>query len=110
MATTVLLKLFFFQAEDGIRDKLVTGVQTCGLPISHPVQGPFTEPAYPRRLEHHGRGTGRVRRSAAAHETGERSVVSGHGRRGVPEHLLDRFGAAQTRAHSLRRSHLQDEL
>src|SRR5205823_10509787 len=24
----------FFQAEDGIRDKLVTGVQTCALPIS----------------------------------------------------------------------------
>src|SRR6185437_612307 len=25
---------FFFQAEDGIRDKLVTGVQTCALPIA----------------------------------------------------------------------------
>src|SRR5258708_5379815 len=25
--------LFFFQAEDGIRDDLVTGVQTCALPI-----------------------------------------------------------------------------
>src|SRR5258708_20957983 len=25
---------FFFQAEDGIRDDLVTGVQTCALPIS----------------------------------------------------------------------------
>src|SRR5207247_7398285 len=25
---------FFFQAEDGIRDPLVTGVQTCALPIS----------------------------------------------------------------------------
>src|SRR3989441_4589884 len=30
----VRLLLFFFQAEDGIRDKLVTGVQTCALPIS----------------------------------------------------------------------------
>src|ERR1041384_4928570 len=31
---------FFFQAEDGIRDKLVTGVQTCALPISHhPIGG-----------------------------------------------------------------------
>src|SRR2546425_4212701 len=29
--------LFFFQAEDGIRDKLVTGVQTCALPIFAPV-------------------------------------------------------------------------
>src|SRR5215204_5918838 len=26
---------FFFQAEDGIRDHCVTGVQTCALPISH---------------------------------------------------------------------------
>src|SRR5260370_23138681 len=25
---------FFFQAEDGIRDSSVTGVQTCALPIS----------------------------------------------------------------------------
>src|SRR5258708_11406295 len=27
------LNFFFFQAEDGIRDDLVTGVQTCALPI-----------------------------------------------------------------------------
>src|SRR5207248_5101649 len=25
--------IFFFQAEDGIRDRTVTGVQTCALPI-----------------------------------------------------------------------------
>src|SRR5687767_15181963 len=31
---TCLYFFFFFQAEDGIRDKLVTGVQTCALPIS----------------------------------------------------------------------------
>src|SRR5260363_7752 len=30
-------RVFFFQAEDGIRDDLVTGVQTCALPISLPV-------------------------------------------------------------------------
>src|SRR5438874_1140563 len=30
---TVTLSLFFFQAEDGIRDLYVTGVQTCALPI-----------------------------------------------------------------------------
>src|SRR5258708_16595034 len=29
-----LVVFFFFQAEDGIRDDLVTGVQTCALPIS----------------------------------------------------------------------------
>src|SRR2546430_17386582 len=37
--------LFFFQAEDGIRDLTVTGVQTCALPISHecvPMQGSGT--------------------------------------------------------------------
>src|SRR5690348_18025573 len=30
------LSIFFFQAEDGIRDGRVTGVQTCALPISLP--------------------------------------------------------------------------
>src|SRR5256885_10336591 len=30
---TVTLLVFFFQAEDGIRDYKVTGVQTCALPI-----------------------------------------------------------------------------
>src|SRR5438067_9877568 len=29
-------RFFFFQAEDGIRDRNVTGVQTCALPISDP--------------------------------------------------------------------------
>src|SRR5258708_38758204 len=43
---------FFFQAEDGIRDDLVTGVQTCALPI--------TEPWIPIRLPSHGLGTGRL--------------------------------------------------
>src|SRR5258708_29370026 len=32
--TLRLIVFFFFQAEDGIRDDLVTGVQTCALPIS----------------------------------------------------------------------------
>src|SRR5690606_40140126 len=35
--------LFFFQAEDGIRDFHVTGVQTCALPIS----GAAPEPGRP---------------------------------------------------------------
>src|SRR5688572_18988306 len=30
----IFWKPFFFQAEDGIRDLTVTGVQTCALPIS----------------------------------------------------------------------------
>src|SRR5439155_13008981 len=47
--------LFFFQAEDGIRDGHVTGVQTCALPIStrwglkvrSPTTPPATEPSAP---------------------------------------------------------------
>src|SRR5690349_23576320 len=31
--------LFFFQAEDGIRDLYVTGVQTCALPIFETDEG-----------------------------------------------------------------------
>src|SRR5699024_11568428 len=30
----IVVFCFFFQAEDGIRDRNVTGVQTCALPIS----------------------------------------------------------------------------
>src|SRR2546425_11307862 len=47
---------FFFQAEDGIRDKLVTGVQTCALPISCAATRPFTPlPAtYPALLREAG--------------------------------------------------------
>src|SRR2546422_5094808 len=43
---------FFFQAEDGIRDVAVTGVQTCALPISRtrddrpvPFRDPLSRPA-----------------------------------------------------------------
>src|SRR2546430_17624733 len=31
--------VFFFQAEDGIRDLTVTGVQTCALPIANTLSG-----------------------------------------------------------------------
>src|SRR5260221_1829655 len=33
VALPIVASLFFFQAEDGIRDHCVTGVQTCALPI-----------------------------------------------------------------------------
>src|SRR5690625_2669931 len=48
-----LLVFFFFQAEDGIRDGHVTGVQTCALPIYRQhlgSQGGFT--TYPRGAPH----------------------------------------------------------
>src|SRR5699024_7256584 len=47
--------VFFFQAEDGIRDRNVTGVQTCALPICNvPVTNPAGELA--RLNAFHGRG------------------------------------------------------
>src|SRR5688572_31733908 len=39
---------FFFQAEDGIRDLTVTGVQTCALPI-YPVGAPRRAASYATR-------------------------------------------------------------
>src|SRR5207245_7312654 len=41
------LYFFFFQAEDGIRDATVTGVQTCALPI---LSGLLTMAALKRRV------------------------------------------------------------
>src|SRR2546427_8600556 len=37
MPRMLLVFFFFFQAEDGIRDLTVTGVQTCALPILVPL-------------------------------------------------------------------------
>src|SRR5256885_8780457 len=34
LSNLIFFYFFFFQAEDGIRDYKVTGVQTCALPIS----------------------------------------------------------------------------
>src|SRR2546422_4177710 len=48
-----MLLFFFFQAEDGIRDVAVTGVQTCALPISYTRHRPIalteSPPAHGRR-------------------------------------------------------------
>src|SRR5437868_8823684 len=38
-----MFSFFFFQAEDGIRDRNVTGVQTCALPISFPSAVAFVQ-------------------------------------------------------------------
>src|SRR5689334_24237614 len=65
IAIAMCLCFFFFQAEDGIRDGTVTGVQTCALPILETlfidpfrrdttlavicnVQDPLTKEDYPR--------------------------------------------------------------
>src|SRR6266576_3442009 len=41
----LICRIFFFQAEDGIRDLYVTGVQTCALPIFEVSRTARTEPA-----------------------------------------------------------------
>src|SRR5688500_19118585 len=51
---------FFFQAEDGIRDYKVTGVQTCALPISghhaqHDARSAGTRPAHRRAVRRNDR-------------------------------------------------------
>src|SRR5258708_15638355 len=56
MVTWIERFSFFFQAEDGIRDDLVTGVQTCALPICC---APWKRPA--RRPGGEGRVCGRPR-------------------------------------------------
>src|SRR6266542_4907120 len=48
------VNVFFFQAEDGIRDATVTGVQTCALPIfagraPRPESSARSRPRVPRR-------------------------------------------------------------
>src|SRR5438094_10231819 len=57
---------FFFQAEDGIRVRTVTGVQTCALPISRSVQSSRALVGVPH-LEIH-------RRRAAHARFGQRGI------------------------------------
>src|SRR5256885_4800001 len=47
-----MMFFFFFQAEDGIRDYKVTGVQTCALPISLALDG-LLDSLTPGQLEEH---------------------------------------------------------
>src|SRR5256885_2930722 len=49
-AIWICSRLFFFQAEDGIRDYKVTGVQTCALPICLSANAE-TEPSRREQLE-----------------------------------------------------------
>src|SRR2546430_8956967 len=44
-ACTAIICFFFFQAEDGIRDLTVTGVQTCALPICRRIGNTPLSPA-----------------------------------------------------------------
>src|SRR2546430_11606083 len=60
---------FFFQAEDGIRDLTVTGVQTCALPIYTPAQNsPRTFNDRPQQ----GAGSNRPTNAPAQHTARDR--------------------------------------
>src|ERR687898_525385 len=64
VTTTSVKIVFFFQAEDGIRDYKVTGVQTCALPISAVAKAGHPRDHAGDRPAGHGRGRSRRRRGA----------------------------------------------
>src|SRR2546427_995259 len=69
---------FFFQAEDGIRDLTVTGVQTCALPISSlRVEAELAAAGEQRAPQrgHRGRALGVVRAAEAAAQRSEERRV-----------------------------------
>src|SRR5207248_8557297 len=73
--------VFFFQAEDGIRDRTVTGVQTCALPICrrpHTRREARSRPApAPRPQRARSRRTPAEIGRASCRERVESSVVAG---------------------------------
>src|SRR5438105_10991804 len=87
---------FFFQAEDGIRDPLVTGVQTCALPISG-AQAPRSGllPQQPRpRLQRNGG----LREGPVAARAGAEAMGGGAGAQASPCGRLPRqIGRASCR-------------
>src|SRR5437773_6226617 len=69
---------FFFQAEDGIRDRDVTGVQTCALPICRCRRRPGGGVARP--IDARGEGRARVRASADRRRGGVLPLAARSGR------------------------------
>src|SRR5690606_40643861 len=85
---------FFFQAEDGIRDFHVTGVQTCALPIS---SGDRWRSSRAGRAAPSGRDRGRARwRWSCAAFRGEWSSPSSRERGGRPGPRGSRAGAGRS--------------
>src|SRR5687767_15707159 len=77
---TKLCFFFFFQAEDGIRDKLVTGVQTCALPICRRARNGAAARCHRREPPHSRARSARCSRTGVA--SGDRRALGG-GRRGA---------------------------
>src|SRR5260221_7852728 len=89
-----IIVFFFFQAEDGIRDHCVTGVQTCALPISH---------LYVQKLEEQGTSMN-VPRPCRHHinsPTHVDSMTSGKIPKYPVMHLLDPTKLSQTPDHQI---------
>src|SRR5699024_12600653 len=80
MSVMVFFFFFFFQAEDGIRDRNVTGVQTCALPIFAQAVLDADRDGPPGDLATPSIGAQRERRSE------ERRVGKECRSRGSPEH------------------------
>src|SRR5690606_39452839 len=76
---------FFFQAEDGIRDFHVTGVQTCALPISGSVGVVMAHASYEDYLEQEGIKVTLIH--SGAHKT------DGNPYEDLPGEVLERFQA-----------------
>src|ERR1041384_5035119 len=84
-----LVVFFFFKEEDGIRDKLVTGVQTCALPISLALQV----------------STSRLRGLTPKHFVGPYTLPAGFGSpTSVESTQTQRSRTRATRSHTVRRS------
>src|SRR6266542_978770 len=80
------LSLFFFQAEDGIRDATVTGVQTCALPICSRRAACCSQPSACRRMP---RRSARISLSTVAgpgglHQLSGQRPLDGPGGRRAP--------------------------
>src|SRR5437868_15147452 len=98
---------FFFQAEDGIRDRNVTGVQTCALPIYFLLRKPqLTAHAYDRlsrelglSQEEIGRRTGKDRTSIEIGRAScrERRSIGGGDRVGENEKSVGRDQVMRSR-------------
>src|SRR3989449_7429389 len=78
----VCVFFFFFQAEDGIRDVAVTGVQTCALPIWNTVQG-AVRPQQPTTTD-----------SVAGSPAPAPTPVAPGAPRSIPQRLTGIFGIA----------------
>ena len=76
----------------------------------HAVQVALAQPPRPHGLEHRLGGARRVHRDPAAAEARRRALVPGHGRRRLPEPLLDHAREPAARHHPVGRPRLQDGL